>query len=194
MVVKAFRNKCYPLGGKGLEWCIYHGLKWCLSLTKVLIIQSEEELPAHYLPENNNVNTRLPGLSQCSLSELVSCSTIHSISTSTVLQDSFPILHYLSLLLASLSLRCLALPPHVVQVPPPQPPLQPNPTRLLPPILQASAAPPLHPTWSWWAIVRFKQMDGEQRGERGAPSACPPCITANQAVGNLLKLSRQSNE
>lgn len=115
MVVKAFRDKCYPLGGKGLEWCIYHGLKWCLSLTKVLIIQSEEELPAHYLPENNNVNTRLPGLSQCSLSELVSCSTIHSISTSTVLQDSFPVLHYLSLLLASLSLtlpritsQCLA--------------------------------------------------------------------------------------
>lgn len=99
MVVKAFRDKCYPLGRKGLEWCIYHGLKWCLSLTKVLIIQSEEELPAHYLPENNNVNTRLPGLSQCSLSELVSCGTIHSISTSTVLQDSFPVLHYLSLLL-----------------------------------------------------------------------------------------------
>lgn len=36
----------------------------------------------HYLPENNNANTRLLGLSQCSLSELVSCSTIHSISTS----------------------------------------------------------------------------------------------------------------
>lgn len=98
----AFRDKCYPLGGEGLEWCIYHGLKWCLSLTKVLIIQTEEELPAHYLPENNNVNTRLPGLSQCSLSELVSCSTIHSISTSTMLQDSFLVLHYLSLC-------CLAL-------------------------------------------------------------------------------------
>lgn len=122
MVVKAFRDKCYPLGGKGLEWCIYHGLKWCLSLTKVLIIQSEEELPAHYLPENNNVNTRLRGLSQCSLSELVSCSTIHSISTSAVLQDSFPVLHYLSLLLAPLSLRCLALPPNVLQVAPPHTP------------------------------------------------------------------------
>lgn len=103
---------------KGLEWCIYHGLKWCLSLTKVLIIQSEEELPAHYLPENNNVNTRLPGLSQCSLSELVSCSTIHSISTSAVLRDSFPVLHYLSLLLAPLSLHCLTLPPHDVQTAP----------------------------------------------------------------------------
>lgn len=99
-----------------MEWCIYHGLKWCLSLTKVLIIQSEEELPAHYLPENNNVDTRLPGLSQCSLSELVSCSTIHSISTSGMLQDSFRILHYLSLLLAPLSLGCLALPPPVLQV------------------------------------------------------------------------------
>lgn len=64
MVVKAFRDKCYPLGGESLEWCIYHGLKWCLRLTKVLIIQSEEEQPAHYLPENNNVNARLPGLSQ----------------------------------------------------------------------------------------------------------------------------------
>lgn len=53
----AFKNKCYPLGGKGLEWSIYHGLKWCLSPTKVLIIQSEEELPAHYLPENNNADT-----------------------------------------------------------------------------------------------------------------------------------------
>lgn len=46
MVVKAFRDKRYPLGGRDLEWCIYHGLKWRLSLTKVLIIQSEEELPA----------------------------------------------------------------------------------------------------------------------------------------------------
>lgn len=63
-----------------VEWRIYHGLKWCLRLTKVLIIQSEEELPGHYLPENNNVNTRLLGLSRCILSELVSCSTIHSIS------------------------------------------------------------------------------------------------------------------
>lgn len=191
MVVKAFRDKCYPLGDKGFEWCIYHGLKWCLSRTKVLIIQSEEELPTHYLPENNNVNTRLPGLSQCSLSELVSCSTIHSISTSTVLQDSFLARLYLSLPLAPLSLRCLALPPNVLQVA--SSPSAPPP-RSLPPILRASAAPPLHPTWSWWAIVRFKQMDGEQRGERGAPSACPPCITANQALGNLLKLSRQSNE
>lgn len=146
MVVKAFRDKCYPLGREGLEWCIYHALKWCLSLTKVLIIQSEEELPAHYLPENNNVNTRLPGLSQCSLSELVSCGTIHSISTSTVLQDSFPVLHYLSLLLVLLSLRCLTLPPNVLQVA--SLPLQPHPACSLPPILQASAAPPLHPTWS----------------------------------------------
>lgn len=120
MVVKAFRDKCYPLGGEDLEWCIYHGLKWCLSLTKVLIIQSEEELPAHYLPENNNVNTSLPGLSQCSLSELVSCSTVHSISTSTMLQDSFPVLHYLSLpvsltlpTLPRITSQCLAgcLPP-----------------------------------------------------------------------------------
>lgn len=63
-----------------VEWCIYHGFKWCLRLTKVLIIQSEEELPGHYLPENNNVNTRLLGLSRCIPSELVSCSTIHSIS------------------------------------------------------------------------------------------------------------------
>lgn len=63
-----------------MEWCIYHGFKWCLRLTKVLIIQSEEELPGHYLPENNNVNTRLLGLSRCILSGLVSCSTIHSIS------------------------------------------------------------------------------------------------------------------
>lgn len=131
MVVKAFRDKCYPLGGKGLEWCIYHGLKWCLSLTKVLIIQSEEELPAHYLPENNNVNTRLPGLSQCSLSELVSCSSIHSISTSTVLQDSFPVLRYLSLPLASLSLRCLAIPPNVLQVASP-PSAPPHPAYFLP--------------------------------------------------------------
>lgn len=66
--------------GGAVEWRIYHGLKWCLRLTKVLIIQSEEELPGHYLPENNNVNTRLLGLSRCILSELVSCSTIHSIS------------------------------------------------------------------------------------------------------------------
>lgn len=56
----AFKNKCSPLGGKGLEWSIYHGLKWCLSLTKVLIIPSEEELPAHYLPGNNNADTRPP--------------------------------------------------------------------------------------------------------------------------------------
>lgn len=70
MVVGAFKNKCYPLGGKGLEWSIYHGLKWCLSLTKVLIIQSEEELPAHYLPENNNADSRLAGLCRCRLSGL----------------------------------------------------------------------------------------------------------------------------
>lgn len=88
MVVKAFRDKCYPLGDEGFERCIYHGLKWCLSPTKVLIIQSEEELPAHYHPGNNNMNTRLPGPSQCSLSELVSCSTIHSISTSTRIHSS----------------------------------------------------------------------------------------------------------
>lgn len=119
MVVGAFKNKCYPLGGKGLEWGIYHGLKWCLSLSKVLIIQSEEELPAHYLPENNNADTRLPGLCRCSLSEPVSCSTIHSISTSGELQDSFPVLHHLSLLSASFSLRCLALPPCGLQVGPP---------------------------------------------------------------------------
>lgn len=101
-----------------MEWSIYHGLKWCLSLSKVLIIQSEEELPAHYLPENNNADTRLPGLSRCSLSGPVSCSTIHSISTSGELQDSFPVLHYLSLLSASFSLRCLALPPRALQPPP----------------------------------------------------------------------------
>lgn len=88
MVVKAFRDKCHPRVDKGFERCIYQGLKWCLSLTKVLIIQSEEELPAHYLSEYNNVNTRLLGPSQCSLSELVSCSTIHSISTTAELQDS----------------------------------------------------------------------------------------------------------
>lgn len=38
------------------------------------------------------------------------------------------------------------------------------------------SAPPAHflrPTWSWWAIVRFKQMDGEQRGERGPPLPVP---------------------
>lgn len=161
MVVKAFRDKCYPLGGKGLEWCIYHGLKWCLSLTKVLIIQSEEELPAHYLPENNNVNTRLPGLSQCSLSELVSCSTIHSISTSTMLQDSFPVLHYLSLLLASLSLCCLTLPPHVAQV---APSLQPNPTLSLPPILQASAAPPLPP---YLVVMSHCEIQADGWGTKG---------------------------
>lgn len=44
-------------------------------------------------------------------------------------------------------------------------------------------------------------MDGEQRGERGAPSACPPCITANRlwvifssfhgrAMNNLSLLSQ----
>lgn len=44
-----------------VEWSIYHGLKWCLSRTKVLIIPSEEELPAHYLPGNNNADTRPPG-------------------------------------------------------------------------------------------------------------------------------------
>lgn len=44
-----------------VEWSIYHGLKWCLSPTKVLIIPSEEELPAHYLPGNNNADTRPPG-------------------------------------------------------------------------------------------------------------------------------------
>lgn len=119
MVVKAFRDKCHPLGDKGFEWCIYHGLKWCLSLTNVLIIQSEEELPAHYLLENNNVNTRLPGLPQCSLSEPVSCSTIHSISTSSQLQDSFLVLHYLSILIVSLSLHCLTLPSRVLQDTPP---------------------------------------------------------------------------
>ena len=145
----AFKNKCYPLGGKGLEWSIYHGLKWCLSLTKVLIIQSEEELPAHYLPDNNNADTRLPGLCRCSLSGPVSCSTIHSISTSGELQDLFPVLHHLSLLSASFSLRCLALPPRGLQVaPPPPPPPQPSPRHSLPSILQACAAPPLHPPWS----------------------------------------------
>lgn len=116
MVVKAFRDKCHPLGDKGFEWCIYHGLKWCLSLTKVLIIQSEEELPAHYLPENNNVNTRLPSLPQCCLSKLVSCSTIHSIPTSAELKDSFHVLHYLSLLLAPLSRYCFTLASNVLQV------------------------------------------------------------------------------
>lgn len=138
----AFKNKCYPLGGKGLEWGIYHGLKWCLSLTKVLIIQSEEELPAHYLPENNNADSRLPGLCRCSLSERVSCSTIHSISTSGGLQDSFPVLHHLSLLSGSFSLRCLALRPRGLQVAPLPP--WPSPRHSLPSILQACAAPP-HP-------------------------------------------------
>lgn len=179
MVVKAFRDKCYPLGDEGFERCIYHGLKWCLSPTKVLIIQSEEELPAHYLPGNNNMNTRLPGPSQCSLSELVSCSTIHSISTSTRIHSSSctisPSFHPHS------PSRRLALPPNVLQVAPSS--FQPHPTRSLPPILQASAAPPLHPTWSWWAIVRFKQMDGEQRGERGAPSACPPLYHCQPGSG-----------
>lgn len=146
MVVKAFRDKCHPLGDKGFEWCIYHGLKWCLSLTNVLIIQSEEELPAHYLLENNNVNTRLPGLPQCSLSEPVSCSTIHSISTSSELQDSFLVLHYLSILIVSLSPHCRTLPPGHPSLLYPAP--QAHPTRSLPPILQASAAPPLCSTWS----------------------------------------------
>lgn len=143
MVVGAFKNKCYPLGGKGLEWGIYHGLKWCLSLSKVLIIQSEEELPAHYLPENNNADTRLPGLCRCSLSEPVSCSTIHSISTSGELQDSFPVLspsfQPLSPYAASLYL------PAVCRLPPPP---RPSPRHALPSILQACAAPPLHPSWS----------------------------------------------
>lgn len=126
MVVKAFRDKCHPLGDKGLEWYIYHGLKWCLSPTKVLIIQSEEELPGHYLHENNNVNTRLPGLPQYSLSELVSCSTIHSISTTPSSR-----IHSFSLLIDSLFLQCLTLPPSVLQDTPPS----------LPNTLQASAAP-----------------------------------------------------
>lgn len=179
MVVKAFRNKCYPLGGKGLEWCIYHGLKWCLSLTKVLIIQSEEELPAHYLPENNNVNTRLPGLSQCSLSELVSCSTIHSISTSTVLQDSFPVLHYLSLLLASLSLRCLALPPHVVQVAPPS--AQPYPlTSSHSASLSCSTPPPYLVLMSHCEI----QADGwGTKGWEGGPLCLSPLYHCQPGCG-----------
>lgn len=59
------------------------------------------------------------------------------------------------------------LPPH----------LQPNPRHSLPSILRASAAPPLHPTWSWWAIVSFKQMDGEQRGERDAPLCLSPLVS-----------------
>lgn len=146
MVVGAFKNKCHPLGGKGLEWSIYHGLKWCLSRTKVLIIQSEEELPAHYLPENNNADSRLAGLRRCRLSEAVSCSTIHSISTSGGgLQDSFPGLHHRSLLSASFS-----LPPRGLQVPPlpPSLPPRPSPPHSLPSILQACAAPPLHPSWS----------------------------------------------
>lgn len=109
-----------------VEWRIYHGLKWCLRLTKVLIIQSEEELPGHYLPENNNVNTRLLGLSRCILSELVSCSTIHSISN----RPACPRIHSPGRRRRhhrhrqpppTLQLR-LALPPRVAQVAPPHPP------------------------------------------------------------------------
>lgn len=155
MVVGAFKNKCSPRGGKGLEWGIYHGLKWCLSLTKVLIIQSEEALPAHYLPENNNADTRLPGLCRCSLSEAVSCSTIHSISTSGELQDSFAVLHHLSppfsLFLPPLpritSPRSAGCPPQPPPLPPSLPP-RPSPRRSLPSILQACTAPPLHPSGS----------------------------------------------
>lgn len=109
-----------------VEWRIYHGLKWCLRLTKVLIIQSEEELPGHYLPENNNVNTRLLGLSRCILSELVSCSTIHSISN----RPACPRIHspgrrhryrHRRRPPPPLQLR-LALPPRVAQVASPPPP------------------------------------------------------------------------
>lgn len=114
----AFKNKCFPLGAKGLEWGIYHALKWCLSLTKVLIIQSEEELPAHYLPENNNADTRLPGLRRCRLSEPVSCSAAHSISTSGELRDSFPVRHHLSLLSAFLPTLPRITSPPVCRLPP----------------------------------------------------------------------------
>ena len=171
MVVKAFRDKCSPLGGEGLECCIYHGLKWCLNLTKALIIQTEEELPAHYLPEHNNVNTRLPGRPQCSLSELVSCSTIHSISTSTTLQDSFLVLHYLSLLLVSLA---LALPPDASQVAAPPPPSAP-PAHFLPfckpPLLHPSTL--LGPDEPLWDSSRWMG----NKGVRGGPPLPVPLVS-----------------
>lgn len=142
-----------------MEWCIYHGLKWCLRLTKVLIIQSEEELPGHYLPENNNVNTRLLGLSRCILSELVSCSTIHSISN----RPACPQIHSPGRRHCrrrhptppTLQLR-LVLPPRVAQVVSPAPSL--NPTTTLPRICKPPSSPrslppvltrlwgPLHPS------------------------------------------------
>lgn len=176
MVVKAFRDKCYPLGGKGLEWCIYHGLKWCLSLTKVLIIQSEEELPAHYLRENNNVNTRLPGPSQCRLSELVSCSTIHSISTSTVFQDSFPVLLYLSLpfsftlpTLPHVTSQCLAGCPHT-------PPLSPTPPAHFLPFCKPLLLHPstlLGPDEPLWDSSRWMG----NKGVRGGPPLPVPLVS-----------------
>lgn len=99
MVVKAFRDKCHPLGDKRFEWCVYHGLKWCLSPSSVLIIQSEEELPAHYLVEKNNVSTRLS-----TVSSVRGCQLQQRSFTLNELQDSLLVLHH----------HHLTLPPRVL--------------------------------------------------------------------------------
>lgn len=108
-----------------------------------------------------------------------------------------PVLRYLSLLSASFPLRCLALPPRRSAG---RPLLLPPPSSAQPSTLTSSHSaslccptpPPLLVLMSHCEI----QADGwGTKGREGCPPLpVPPCITANQALGNLLKLSRRSNE
>lgn len=76
----------------------------------------------------------------------------------------------------------------------PPPPFSPTPPAHFlpfckPPLLHPSTL--LGPDEPLWDSSRWMGNKGV-RG--GPPLPVPPCITANQALGNLLKLSRQSNE
>lgn len=103
-----------------VEWSIYHGLKWCLSRTKVLIIPSEEELPAHYLPGNNNADTRPPAPP---VSPVAACQLQHhSFNLNKRRAAGFiPVLHYLSLLSAFLPTLPRITSPRSAGCPPPSP-------------------------------------------------------------------------
>lgn len=90
--------------------------------------------------------------------------------------------------------------PGALQVAPPPPLLPPPSSSAQPSTLTSSHSaslrcptpPPLLVLMSHCEI----QADGwGTKGREGCPPLpVPPCITANQALGNLLKLSRQSNE
>lgn len=175
-----FGDKPRPPAEPGLEWCIYHSVKWCLNLKRSADYSVSEEEPPAPLPSGEQQCEHPPpppplffGLFQRRLSELVSCSNIHSVSTSS---------------------PCSTIHPPAAALPHPHPRVTSQ--CLSPPFfLQASTAPPLHPALGpdepLWDSSRWM---GNKEVTGGPPLPVPPCITANQAVGNLLQLSQQSNE